>query len=146
MRDVCIALFMGASVVSSCAQEIPQKNVPSVVVNAFMTSYPQATDIEWEQQGTLYNVEFEIGKVDHEIGYDASGKMIRHEEEMAPNNLPVAVIATIQKNFPGYKPDDAYRVEENGKLFYKVELDGNIQDRVLHISPEGTVLDNKIDY
>lgn len=146
MKNVLAAVMVVTGFVGSCAQEISQKNVPSVVLNAFMTGYPQATDVEWELRGGNYNVEFEIGKTDHEAWYDASGKLLKHTEDVPLNSLPAAVSATLNKEFAAYKVDDADKVEENGQTFYVIELDGSPNDRILQVSPDGKVLDNRIDY
>lgn len=146
MKNVLIAFLMGAGFLGSCAQDIPQREVPSVVLNAFLTGYPKASDVEWELQGKVYNVEFEIGNVDHEAWYDASGKLLKHKEEVRISELPMPVLDVVKKDFPDYKLDDADKVDEDGKTFYVIELDGSPNDRIIHVSPDGKVLENKIDY
>ena len=146
MKNVMAIVFVVVGFIGSCAQDIPQKDVPSVVLNAFMTTYPQATDVEWELKLNVYNVGFEIGKTDHEAWYDPSGKILKHKEDVKIHALPVAVSEAVKKEFPDYKLDDADRIEENGNVFYLIELDGTPNDRILHVSPDGKILENKIDY
>lgn len=146
IKNVLAAVLVVVGFVGSCAQDVSQKDVPSVVLNAFMTAYPQASDVEWELRGSTYNVDFEIGKIDHEAWYDAGGKLLKHKEDVPLHSLPVAVADAIKKEFAAYKLDDADKVEEDGKIFYLIELDGSPNDRILQISPEGKVLDNRIDY
>jgi len=146
MKNVMAIVFVVVGFIGSCAQDIPQKDIPSVVLNAFMTTYPQATDVEWELKLNVYNVDFEIGKTDHEAWYDASGKILKHKEDIKINALPVAVSEAVKKEFPNYKLDDADKIEENGNVFYLIELDGTPNDRILHVSPDGKILENKIDY
>lgn len=146
MKNVLAAVLVVVGFVGSCAQDIQQKDVPSVVLNAFMTAYPQAVDVEWERQGGTYNVDFEIGKTDHEAWYEASGKLLKHKEDIPLNALPAAVSDAIKKEFAEYKIDDADKIEENGKTFYLIGLDGSPNDRILHLSPDGKVLDNRIEY
>lgn len=146
MKNVLAIVFVAAGFLGSCAQDIQQKDVPSVVLNAFLTSYPQATDVEWERRGNVYNVEFEIAKIDHEAWYDASGKLSKHKEEVPLHLLPTPVLDLVKKDFANYKLDDADKIEEDGKTFYLLELDGSPNDRILHVSPEGKLLENRIDY
>lgn len=146
MKNVLAALFVVVGFIGSCAQDIPQKEVPSVVLNAFMTGYPQATDVEWERRGDVYNVEFEIGKTDHEAWYDAAGKLLKQQADVRLDALPTPVLAAVKKDFADYTLDDAEKVEENGQIFYLIELEGSPNDRILHVSPEGNILENKIDY
>lgn len=146
MKNVLVILLVTAGFLGSCAQQVAQGNVPSIVLNTFLTSYPKATDVEWKLKGSVYRVEFEIGKTDHEAWYDGSGKLLKHKEEIKIAELPAAVSNTVKKDFPGYTPDDADKIEEDGKVFYVIELDGVQNDRILHVTPEGKVLENKIDY
>ena len=146
MKNVLVILLVAAGFLGSCAQQVSQGSVPSVVLNTFLTSYPKATDVEWKLKGTVYHVEFEIGKTDHEAWYDASAKLLKHKEEIKIAELPAAVFNTVKQDVPGYQPDDADKIEEGGKVFYVIELDGAPNDRILHVTPEGKVLENRVDY
>lgn len=129
------------------AQDIPQSQVPSVIVNKFNKQFPKATDVEWEMDGSLYNVEFEIGwNIDHEVWYNAEGKVVRHKEDITKRELPKAVIDRIKTDFKGYSIDDLERISDNGKVVYKMELDAlTLQDFDVVIDPEGQVLSKIAD-
>lgn len=146
MKTVMAILMVTVGFIGSCAQNISPKEVPSVVLNSFLSSYSQGTDVEWELRNNIYHVDFEIGKIDHEAWYDASGKLLKHKEDVAAHDLPIAVQEIIKKEFPDYKLDDVDKMEENGLVFYLIELDGSLNDRIVHVSPEGKILENKIDY
>ena len=147
MKNLFVALLAVLPFVTiSCAQDIPQHNVPSVILNAFSAAYPNAADIEWEKKGNIYNVEFEIGKTEHEIWYNAEGKVLKHKTEIPLSEVPAAVTEMLRKDFSDYKIDDIDLVEEGGKTFYVVDLDGSPSDRVLHVSPDVKILSNYIDY
>ena len=91
MKNLFVALLAVLPFVTiSCAQDIPQHNVPSVILNAFSAAYPNAADIEWEKKGNIYNVEFEIGKTEHEIWYNAEGKVLKHKTEIPLSEVPAA--------------------------------------------------------
>ncbi|MGQ3012159.1 MAG: PepSY-like domain-containing protein [Flavobacteriales bacterium] len=147
MKNLFVALLIAVPfAATSCAQDIPQHNVPSVILNAFSTSYPNAADIEWEKKGNTYNVEFEVNAIDHEIWYNTEGKMLKHKTEIPLSDVPAAVTDMLKKDFSEYAIDDIDLLEENGKTFYVVDLDGSPSDRVLHVSPDGKVISNHIDY
>src|SRR6478609_6371041 len=69
-------------------QDVPQSQVPSLVVNNFQQSFPKAFDVEWELEGENYKVEFETGLLrdDHEALYDKAGKLLRHKEEISQSD------------------------------------------------------------
>lgn len=107
------------------AQQASSTGVPAPVTAAFEKAFPHAMDVEWKVRGAQYKVEFETGLLftDHEIWYDASGKLLRHEEEISTGDLPPAVGPAIGKDFPGYRVDEAERITVEGVVSYVVELD-----------------------
>ncbi|WP_047245511.1 PepSY-like domain-containing protein [Maribacter thermophilus] len=143
-------LFIGiliATVFSSQAQDLVQNQVPSVILNKFHEQFAKATDIEWEMDGLLYNVEFEIGwNTDHEIWYDTEGNIIKHKEDISRSELPEAVRNVIKTNFKGYTIDDLERITDNGKVCYKMELNSLVkEDWDVVMDVDGTVLSKIAD-
>ncbi|GAA5025118.1 hypothetical protein GCM10011506_09380 [Marivirga lumbricoides] len=139
-----VILFMGSTLQ---AQDIPQSQVPSIIVNEFTSRFPKATDVEWEMDGNFYNVEFEIGwNTDHEVWYNAEGKMVKHKEDISKSELPKAVSDRIETDFKGYSIDDLERITDNGKVVYKMELNALTQtDWDIVIDSEGKVLSKIAD-
>lgn len=132
---------------SAQAQDIPQSQVPSVILNQFNKQFPKATDVEWEMDGNFYNVDFEIGwNIDHEIWYNAEGKMVKHKEDISKSELPKAVNDRIQADFSGYSIEDLERITDNGKVIYKMELNALTQtDWDIVIDSEGKVISKIAD-
>lgn len=125
------------------AQDIPESQVPSVIVNSFKSEFPKAKDIEWELKGDLYNVEFEIGwSVDYEAWFNASGKLIKYTMEVSKKDIPKAITDAIKKQYKGYRLDDAKKIIENGVETYKIEIEnGNIELKLIY-SKEGKLIKN----
>jgi len=109
---------------SASAQDLLASQVPAPVQAAFAKAFPNAMDVDWDLKGTQYKVEFETGLLftDHEAWYDASGKLLRHEEEISVSDLPAAVASAVQAEFPGYRIDDMERITVDGTVSYVVEL------------------------
>lgn len=124
------------------AQEIHSTQVPSVILNHFQKSFPKALDIEWEIKAPFYEVEFETGYWgdDHKILYSKEGRIVKHVEEISKNNLPKNVLNSIHKNFLNYKIDDAKKIYENGKVFYKTELKNHSKEWKVLFDLQGRVL------
>lgn len=126
-------------------QDIPQNQVPSVIVNKFSTQFPKAKDIDWEQKGELDNVEFELGRnVDHEIWYDKNGQIVKHKEDINKNSLPAGVRSTLQRDFKGYRVDDIEKITE-GTAVYKMELDSFTKDWNIIMDAQGKILQQNAD-
>jgi hypothetical protein len=124
IRTIACAVALATAGLTANAQKLPPTQVPAPVQAAFTKSFPNAMDVKWKLSGTQYKVDFETGLffTDHEAWYDASGKLLRHEEEISSSDLPAAVIAAINTEFPGYRVDDAERITMDGVVSYVVEL------------------------
>lgn len=135
-----IAVFIfGAGTIF--AQDIPQSEVPSVVLNTFKKEFPKAVDIEWEKKGEQFNVEFELGwSVDYEAWFSADGKLIRYTEDIPAKDLPNAVKNTITSQYKDYRVDDAEKIVTNGVETYKVELEKGKEEIKVIFSKKGKVI------
>lgn len=127
------------------AQDIPQSQVPSVVLNAFQVKFPNATDVDWELKGDQYKVDFEIGTRDHDVWIDKSGNIKKHKEDISKKDLPQGIVNKIVKDFSSYKIDDTDKIEADGKVVYLVELDGTADDRKITFTSSGEVQENIAD-
>lgn len=121
------------------AQEITATAVPTSVKNTLKAKFPQATDIDWKKTGNQYKASFDLGKVDHDAVFTASGQLLSHDFDVPYSSLPTAVKTAVSKQFPTYRPDGADKREENGRTTYKVELDGTPDLNVI-LSADGNVL------
>jgi uncharacterized membrane protein YkoI len=135
-----LALFTGSSFIS-CAQDMDQAHVPSVVLNTFQTSFPDATDTEWEKKGDTYEVEFDMSRQEYKAYLDASGKLLLTRYELSQRDLPEAVSKTIQADFKEYRLDDVEAIEQEGETFYEVELESKTLDRKVMFTQDGQVTD-----
>lgn len=106
------------------AQKINVSQVPDPVQRSFKANYASGTDIDWKKEGNQFKASFDLGNEDHEARYTATGKLVSHCQDIPDAQLPAAVQASVKKNFPNYKMDDVDRIESNGVITYKVELDG----------------------
>ena len=134
-------------------QDVPQSQVPSEILNQFNSQFPDATNVEWEMKGDLYNVEFEIGWIidlgwnnDHEVWYNAASEMVKHKEDISPDELPEPVNNRIKTDFNGYTIDDLKRITDKGVVVYKMELNSSQQqDWDVVIDDKGDVVNKKSD-
>jgi hypothetical protein len=82
MKTLKIAAVMALASLSVNAQNLSADKVPTKVMADFQKNYPQAKDIEWEMKGNYLQVEFDLGRYDHEISYDNAGKVVKVEKEI----------------------------------------------------------------
>ena len=129
------------------AQDLAQNDVPEKIVNLFQKDFPEARDIEWEMDGIDYKVEFEVDiSTDHEIWYDSTAEMIRHEEEIAARDLPAAVTAAIKSAFTDYRADDIEKVTTPDGITYTMELEmQGGPDWKVAFDEQGTIVQKRAD-
>jgi len=105
------------------AQDLMPSQVPSIVKDALKTKFPNSNDIEWEKKGEYYNVEFEIGRNDHELWITPSGQIVKHKEEISSAQLPQNIKNKIKTDYKGYRIDDVDKLTIKDKVLYKVEIE-----------------------
>ena len=108
-----------------------------MVLNAFQSNYPKASDVEWEMLGDDYQVDFEIERVDYEAIFSAEGDMLKYKYEISSTELPEAVKKAITANYANYQIDDTDILVINKDLYYQVELDGK-PDKHLVLNEDGS--------
>lgn len=129
------------------AQEMPQNQVPSVIVNNFQKQFPKAFDVEWELKGNLYQVEYEIGVLgaDHEAWYNQTGKLVKHKEEISKKDLPQKVLSSIDKSFSLYRIDDVKKITETNNVTYTLELNSFTEEWKVAYDNNGKLLSKIAD-
>jgi hypothetical protein len=125
----------------SCAGTIDQQEIPSVVINAVMTKYPDAKDLDWEVKNGVYEAEFDLGKDDYEVWVNAEGTILKVEQEITNAQIPAAVLTKVKSDFKDFKVDDAKRVEIGKAVYYEIELDGTLGDQTVVYSASGVKQD-----
>lgn len=134
-------------VTAAVAQDIPQSQVPSVVVNNFQKAFPKATGVEWEMDGDRYKVEFEVGllSLDHDAWYDKAGQLLRHKEEISKSDLPRKVTAKVKQEFKGYRIEDVEKITEGNKIIYTLDVKSRMEEWKLAVDSEGNLLSKVAD-
>lgn len=146
MKKLCVVIAgLLFGIVLAHAQDIPQAQVPSVVLNAFKKEFPKASDIEWELKGDVYQVEFEIGFTDHELTLDNTGKILKHKQDIKQTDLPKAVTEVLAKDFAGYRMSDISKTTEGTTVTYKLDLKKGQEEWEIIVDGNGKVLDKKAD-
>jgi uncharacterized membrane protein YkoI len=117
-----VASFFG---VSCNSQDIAADKVPAVVVNALTAKVPNATGVEWEKKGALYEADLDApdGK-DITVQIDASGKLLMLKRDIVVTELPAAIQTALQSQYKDFTLDEIEAVEKEGAVLYQVELDG----------------------
>lgn len=134
---------------SAFAQDITQRDVPSVILNHFQQNFPKAKDIEWEFKGELYKVEFEIGIMgkDHDVWYDKNGSILKHKEEILSSELPETVKNNLNKLYPKHRIKDVKKITQGSDVQYELEAKHKFlgEEWDLVYNAQGELLSKKAD-
>ena len=139
MKDLILIFMLLGILPKAGAQDLQPNEVPSIVVNAFQSRYSNATDVDWKKKGDLFKVEFEIGKRGHDLWIDKSGNITKHKEDIAKSDIPQAIAKKLQSDYKDFRIDDVDKIEENNKVYYRVELDGKPEDKQVMFLEDGSI-------
>jgi hypothetical protein len=123
--------------------------VPSAMLRQkFQADFPKARDVEWESDGEIYEVEFEVKSGDCRAYYDAKGNLLMHVREIYRSELPAIVKNTAENKYPKYKFEDIEKIRRGSEVFYKIEMErksSNPEVKLL-IGEDGAILKELFDY
>ncbi len=138
--------FIAASALSlsflglNADQDVPQSEVPSVVVNAVSTAHPSATNIDWEKEKEVYEAEFDIDTKEYTVQVSNTGQVIQTKYDVVATELPQTITSVISGTYNNYKIDDVEMVEKDGRKYYQVELEATLKSKQLVFDEAGKEL------
>jgi hypothetical protein len=119
-----------------------------VLLQKFQQDFPNAHDVEWESNGGIYEVEFEIKFRDFEAFYDKDGNLVMYKQELRERNLPAVVKTAAEAKYPKYRFEDIEKIVKGTETIYKIEMEMDFRDNevTMFITNEGKFISEKIDY
>lgn len=145
MKTIKIFIFLLFVASIAVAQDLKPSEVPEAVKNVFTKENTSATDIEWERDMDNYKVEFDMGRMEHEIWYTADGNIIKRENDIPQSDLPQAIRDIIESNYPGYRLDDIEMTWQDDATTYKVELEKGKEEWEVVFDADGKILQERRD-
>jgi uncharacterized membrane protein YkoI len=122
---LAIVLISGvAGFVLGQEQKISAKKVPPAVLNAFKSSYPNATikgfAREKENGKVFYEIESKDGDVGRDVLYNPDGSVAEIEETVVVSDLPAAIRESIKSKYPNAVIIKAEKTIQGEKIGYEV--------------------------
>jgi len=141
MKIIRVAIIALIATATMNAQDLETSEVPESFTEGLLEKYPNATDIEWEKNGTDYKVEFEVGRMEHEIWFNKEGESVRVEQEITTARMPQGLVDIINRDYANYKIDSVEAIEKDGRTTYKVELEKSWNEQlIITYTKEGRVV------
>jgi len=114
---VCLSLFS-----ISFAQKSGSKDVPKVVKDKFSATFKEVKNVKWSKEKTEFEANFKIGKEKKSATFNESGKLLETETELKISDLPKDILASVKKDYNGYKITEAAKIESDGTITYEAEV------------------------
>ncbi|MDR2287330.1 MAG: PepSY-like domain-containing protein [Prevotellaceae bacterium] len=119
---------------------------PAKPATKFKVDFPKASGVEWETDGNIYEVEFDIRFRDWKAYYDAEGNLLMTVEEIYRSELPAVVKNAAEAKYPKYHFEDIDKIRRGTEVFYKIEMELRDTEVELLIQSNGTITSEKTDY
>ena len=126
-----------ATTVFGCDDDIPISEIPSVVENTFESHFPNAMNVEWENHGDDFEVDFEMGKIDYSARIDQAGTMLDYKYEIGRDALPSSVITLLEAEYSKKTWEDPEILVSGENSYYQIEIDGFLNDKKIVLDSTG---------
>ena len=132
-------------------KELSKHQVPKAVLEAFEKAYPNAKEVEFEQEmfegKAAYEVEYKENGREYEILYGPDGVILQKEETIDVKTLPEPVVQAISKAHPKATIKEAEKVmKPDGTVTgYEVELKTEGKELELELDTRGHILRTERD-
>lgn len=125
MKNTLPLFMMIALITSACAQKADKSAIPAEVKAAFAKLHPDVSKVKWEKEDTVFEANFNLGKSEQSMVFDAQGNAMETEAEIAITELPAKVQAYIAEKFQGAKIKEAAKITDaKGLVSYEAEVKG----------------------
>jgi uncharacterized membrane protein YkoI len=146
MSAVLIAVPMILGQANAGEKELKKDQVPKAVIAAFEKAFPNAKELEFEEElfegKTAYEVEYKKDGVEYEFLYSAEGVLLQKEEEIDVKTLADPVVQAILKAHPKAKIKEAEKLmKPDGTVTgYEVEIKVAGKEIELELDATGNIL------
>ena len=134
---VCLTFVLGVS-----AMNQKDEKIPAAAKSGFAVKFPTAQKVKWnvEKPGE-FEAEFILNGVETSALVDAKGTLLETEAEIKESELPLAVKATLAKDFAGYKLDEIEKVTDvRGITTFEMEASKGKDELEISLDANGKLL------
>jgi hypothetical protein len=94
------------------------------ISKAFIKTFPSATNVSWSEEGKSYRAAFTENSVQFRVYYDKKGNITKTIRYYRQENLPVMILANINKTFVDKKVFGVTEVSSADGTVYHIILEG----------------------
>ncbi len=116
MKNILFALVL---LVSSPAVNAEERNVNEKVLNAFITEFTTASQVEWTTGSNYYKASFVFNDKHVFAFYNAEGRLLGLTRNITASELPLKLQTELKKNYESYWISDLFEAaREEGTAYY----------------------------
>jgi len=135
---IILVVLLSTMVFSACGQK---SDVPAKVITAFTKKFPDAKKVSWDKENASeWEAEFKMNGKEYSANFDTDGNWKETEFEIEKSEIPSSVKSTLDKDFNGYKIEEAEISETANGKFYEFELEKGKTDIDVAILPDGKLV------
>ena len=136
-----ILVFAAVSFISVTALTQNATEVPSKVKTAFDQKFKGTQKEKWgKENANEWEAEFTMNNKEYSANFSAEGTWLETEYKISEKEIPVAVIKTLSKEFPGYKLLES-EVSETGKgKVFEFEVQTGKTKMEISVNTDGTLI------
>ena len=75
-------------------------SVNEKLLQAFKITFPDAQEVQWQEQPDKYTVKFKTGGLATTVEYDKDGEFVSSTRYYHENNLPVNILCKLHRKYP----------------------------------------------
>ena len=114
-----------------------QDEVAPAALKSFSNSFATATEVNWSVNENYYKANFALNGQYVSAYYDVEGKMIAMARNINSLQLPLALQASLKKNYQGYWISDLFELANEEGTFYYITIE-NADTKTMLKSSVGT--------
>jgi uncharacterized membrane protein YkoI len=130
-------------------QELWESEIPPFILATIRSKckYFDLEDAELKEENgkIIYNISFSIDSKDHDFEINGDGKLIRYEQELNRNEIPVEILTAMKNQFPSIDIDDAERIEDPGSIVFFVNAEVSDKNHKFWYDDKANMLKHKQD-
>lgn len=126
MKAILIILCLWVSI-SACQSPKNEVSVPDNIKSAFAQMHPNATDINWIEEPSIFEAKFTDGKLKGAVSFNDKGEVVETEEVIEQDLLPnlIGILDYIKTNYPGQAIQRCEKIiKHNGSISYELQIKG----------------------
>jgi len=113
------------------------EKVSPAVLEAFKTSFKQATEVDWTVKENMYKAQFNLEGQYITAYYDVEGKMVAMTRNISTSQLPISLQTSLRNQIDGLWITELFEVSNEEGTAYYVTLENSDTKQVLKASANG---------